>query len=150
MARVTKAQLEERIEDLESELKKYRNWLLKSEEKYNTLLNEREGQLTSLPAYQQMQSHVEQLELINKNLGEIIQQQRDKIEKLQLRADKAVIPHNARNAGRRPKNNILIQQQLDQITSLAAQGHTVNTICDKMSISRATFYRLKAHENDQE
>ncbi len=148
MARVTKAQLEERIEDLESELKKYRNWLLKSEEKYNTLLNEREGQLTSLPAYQQMQSHVEQLELINKNLGEIIQQQRDKIEKLQLQADKAVIPHNARNAGRKPKNNILIQQQLDQITSLAVQGYTVNTICDKMGISRATFYRLKAHEND--
>ncbi|MCX4299649.1 MAG: hypothetical protein OSJ73_21975 [Lachnospiraceae bacterium] len=38
MARITKAQLEERIKNLESELKKYRNWLLKSEEKYKTLL----------------------------------------------------------------------------------------------------------------
>lgn len=51
MAKVTKAQLEEHIKNLENELKQYKNWLMESESKYNDLLEMKDGALNNLPAY---------------------------------------------------------------------------------------------------
>ena len=64
MAKVTKAQLEEHIKNLENELKQYKNWLMESENKYNDLLEMKDEQLNNLPAYKQMKNHVERLEFL--------------------------------------------------------------------------------------
>lgn len=167
MARVTKAELETELKELKTELEKYRKWLFESEEKYNKLIDEKEILLEELPVYKQAMSRNNRLESINTENIKIIdklkqqradlQKQVSKLEKenSQLKEnikEKIIIndtPHNARGAGRKPKPNTLIQLQLNQITSLMNQGYTVNTICTKMNISKATYYRLLRSKNNR-
>lgn len=168
MARTTKADLEKRIIELEDQLSKYQQWLIDSEAKYNKLINEKEEQLESLPTYQQMKSHIERLELINKNNEASIAHKKETEKKLRNKIQEILAEtkqleeeneqlkesiknqtiindtmYNVRGAGRKPKSIEQIQEQLQQIQSLLAHGKKEKDICRQMNISRATYYRLK-------
>lgn len=75
----TKAALEAELEETRAKLKKYMQWLIESEEKYNKLVDEKETLLERLPAYIQMKSYVERLELINKANKETITRLENKL-----------------------------------------------------------------------
>lgn len=105
MAKVTKAQLEEHIKNLENELKQYKNWLMESENKYNDLLEMKDEQLNNLPAYKQMKNHVERLEFLNKEQqGTIEWLQHDNKHLKEYIDSRTLIEHNIRKAGRKPKS----------------------------------------------
>jgi len=161
MPRINKADLENKIVELERQLENYQQWLIDSEIKCNELIHNAEMHLDELPAYKQAMERNEQLELINEESLKSIDrlEQRNtalknrvrelKIENQQLKEsikNKTVISettHNARGAGRKPKDAVLTQQQLLQLDRLLQQGLKEKDICSEMQISRATYYRLK-------
>ena len=201
MPRITKADLEKRVAELERQLENCQQWLIDAENKCNEVINNAETHLENLPAYKQAMERNAQLELINaensksldrlrkkntdlrdrvrelkeenqklkesiknqtvindtleldklKQQNDDLQKQVDKLtnEKQQLKEsikNKTVINdtiHNARGAGRKPKDTALTQQQLLQLNELLQQGFKEKDICNTMQISRATYYRLK-------
>lgn len=168
MANITKAHLEKQIAELNEELNKYRQWLTESEKKYNELINEKELQFNKLPEYIQMKNEIEQQRVIINTKNDIIRSSenikeslwhdkevlQEKIEKLQeenmllkesiknqtVNNDNI---HNARNAGRKPKPEEKIQEQLQQLEKLLNDGKKEREIYLTMGVSRATYYRLK-------
>lgn len=144
MAKVTKAQLEEHIKNLENELKQYKNWLMESESKYNDLLEMKDGALNNLPAYKQMKNHVERLEFLNKEQqGTIEWLQRDNKHLKEYIDSRTLIEHNLRKAGRKPKSKEQLESELKNLEILLKEGKNERNICKTMKISRATYYRLK-------
>lgn len=146
MARITKADLENRIAELEQQLTNYQKWLMESEEKYNNLVEKKESQLESLPEYQQMKNRIEQLELIKKLNEDTIKHKdktekvlREKINKLQVENKEFKTIHNARGAGRKPMS----EEKVMQLENLVKQGQKKEEICKILGISRATYYRIK-------
>ena len=140
MARTTKADLENKITELNGQLDNYRKWLIESQDKYNELIDEREAQLEQLPAYQQIQKEVRLLEEIKKANEATIQHEkqienalRDKIQELleenrylkesiktQAIMNDAI--YNARGAGRKPKPIEKTQEQLQYLDKLLNNG----------------------------
>lgn len=144
MARITKAQLEEHIKNLENELKQYKNWLMESESKYNNLLEMKDEQLNNLPAYKQMKNYVERLEFLNKEQqGTIEWLQRDNKHLKEYIDSRMIIEHNIRKAGRKPKSKEQLESELKNLEILLKEGKDERNICKAMKISRATYYRLK-------
>lgn len=144
MAKVTKAQLEEHIKNLEDELKQYKNWLMESESKYNDLLEIKDEQLNKLPAYKQMKNYVEKLEFLNKEQqGTIEWLQRDNKHLKEYIDSRTCIEHNMRKAGRKPKSKEQLESELKNLEILLKEGKDERNICKTMKISRATYYRLK-------
>lgn len=144
MAKVTKAQLEEHIKNLENELKQYKNWLMESENKYNDLLEMKDGQLNNLPAYKQMKNHVERLEFLNKEQQSTIEWLQNDNKHLKEYIDsRTLIEHNTRKAGRKPKAKEQLESELENLEILLKEGKDERSICKTMKISRATYYRLK-------
>ncbi|WP_321781167.1 hypothetical protein [uncultured Alistipes sp.] len=144
MAKVTKAQLEEHIKNLENELKQYKNWLMESENKYNDLLEMKDEQLNNLPAYKQMKNHVERLEFLNKEQqGTIEWLQHDNKHLKEYIDSRTLIEHNIRKAGRKPKSKEQLESELKNLEILLKEGKDERSICKTMKISRATYYRLK-------
>ena len=144
MAKVTKAQLEEHIKNLENELKQYKNLLMESESKYNDLLEMKDGALNNLPAYKQMKNHVERLEFLNKEQqGTIEWLQRDNKHLKEYIDSRTLIEHNLRKAGRKPKSKEQLESELKNLEILLKEGKNERNICKTMKISRATYYRLK-------
>ena len=144
MAKVTKAQLEEHIKNLENELKQYKNWLMESESKYNDLLEIKDEQLNKLPAYKQMKNYVEKLEFLNKEQqGTIEWLQRDNKHLKEYIDSRTLIEHNLRKAGRKPKSKEQLESELKNLEILLKEGKDERNICKTMKISRATYYRLK-------
>ncbi len=97
----TKAALEAELEETRAKLKKYMQWLIESEEKYNKLVDEKETLLEGLPAYRQAMTRNENLEIINKANEETIARLKNKLaayeaENFQLREVTKNInePHN--------------------------------------------------------
>ena len=144
MAKVTKAQLEEHIKNLENELKQYKNWLMESENKYNDWLEMKDEQLNNLPAYKQMKNHVERLEFLNKEQqGTIEWLQHDNKHLKEYIDSRTLIEHNIRKAGRKPKSKEQLESELKNLEILLKEGKDERSICKTMKISRATYYRLK-------
>lgn len=160
MARTTKADLEKRIAELEEENKKLLNILNEDNQKYSELMEQKSSEFHKLPEYQQMKRDIAQLEEIKKANEATIQHKektesalRNKIQELlaeneQLKSAKneTIIngsTHNSRNAGRKPKSEDIIQQQIHKIESYLADGKTGKEISSLMNISERTFYRLK-------
>ncbi len=144
MAKVTKAQLEEHIKNLENELKQYKNWLMESENKYNDLLEMKDEQLNNLPAYKQMKNHVERLEFLNKEQqGTIEWLQHDNKHLKEYIDSRTLIEHNIRKAGRKPKSKEQLESELKNLEILLKEDKDERSICKTMKISRATYYRLK-------
>ena len=144
MAKVTKAQLEEHIKNLENELKQYKNWLMESESKYNDLLEMKDEQLNNLPAYKQMKNHVERLEFLNKEQqGTIEWLQHDNKHLKEYIDSRTLIERNTRKAGRKPKSKEQLESELKNLEILLKEGKNERNICKTMKISRATYYRLK-------
>ena len=144
MEKVTKAQLEEHIKNLENELKQYKNWLMESENKYNDLLEMKDEQLNNLPAYKQMKNHVERLEFLNKEQqGTIEWLQHDNKHLKEYIDSRTLIEHNIRKAGRKPKSKEQLESELKNLEILLKEGKDERSICKTMKISRATYYRLK-------
>lgn len=144
MAKVTKAQLEEHIKNLEDELKQYKNWLMESENKYNNLLEMKDEQLNNLPAYKQMKNHVERLEFLNKEQQDTIEWlQHDNKHLKEYIDSRILIEHNIRKAGRKPKSKEQLESELKNLKKLLEDGKDERNICRTMKISRATYYRLK-------
>lgn len=144
MAKVTKAQLEEHIKNLENELKQYKNWLMESENKYNDLLEMKDEQLNNLPAYKQMKNHVERLEFLNKEQQSTIEWLQNDNKHLKEYIDsRTLIEHNTRKAGRKPKSKEQLESELKNLEILLKEGKDERSICKTMKISRATYYRLK-------
>ena len=144
MAKVTRAQLEEHIKNLENELKQYKNWLMESENKYNDLLEMKDEQLNNLPAYKQMKNHVERLEFLNKEQqGTIEWLQHDNKHLKEYIDSRTLIEHNIRKAGRKPKSKEQLESELKNLEILLKEGKDERSICKTMKISRATYYRLK-------
>lgn len=144
MAKVTKAQLEEHIKNLENELKQYKNWLMESENKYNDLLEMKDEQLNNLPAYKQMKNHVERLEFLNKEQQSTIEWLQNDNKHLKEYIDsRTLIEHNTRKAGRKPKSKEQLESELKNLEILLKEGKNERSICKTMKISRATYYRLK-------
>lgn len=144
MAKVTKAQLEEHIKNLENELKQYKNWLMESEKKYNDLLEMKDEQLNNLPAYKQMKNHVERLEFLNKEQQSTIEWLQNDNKHLKEYIDsRTLIEHNTRKAGRKPKSKEQLESELKNLDILLKEGKNERSICKTMNISRATYYRLK-------
>ena len=144
MAKVTKAQLEEHIKNLENELKQYKNWLMESEKKYNDLLEMKDEQLNNLPAYKQMKNHVERLEFLNKEQQSTIEWLQNDNKHLKEYIDsRTLIEHNTRKAGRKPKSKEQLESELKNLDILLKEGKNERSICKTMKISRATYYRLK-------
>ena len=144
MAKVTKAQLEEHIKNLENELKQYKNWLMESENKYNDLLEMKDEQLNNLPAYKQMKNHVERLEFLNKEQqGTIEWLQHDNKHLKEYIDSRTLIEHNIRKAGRKPKSKEQLESELKNLEILLKESKDERSICKTMKISRATYYRLK-------
>ncbi|MCX4299647.1 MAG: hypothetical protein OSJ73_21965 [Lachnospiraceae bacterium] len=144
MAKVTKAQLEEHIKNLENELKQYKNWLMESENKYNDLLEMKDEQLNNLPAYKQMKNHVERLEFLNKEQQSTIEWLQNDNKHLKEYIDsRTLIEHNTRKAGRKPKSKEQLESELKNLDILLKEGKNERSICKTMKISRATYYRLK-------
>ena len=144
MAKVTKAQLEEHIKNLENELKQYKNWLMESENKYNDLLEMKDEQLNNLPAYKQMKNHVERLEFLNKEQqGTIEWLQHDNKHLKEYIDSRTLIEHNIRKAGRKPKSKEQLKSELKNLEILLKEDKDERSICKTMKISRATYYRLK-------
>lgn len=75
----TKAALEAELEETRAKLKKYMQWLMESEEKYNKLVDEKETLLEGLPAYRQAMTRNENLEIINKANKETITRLENKL-----------------------------------------------------------------------
>lgn len=143
----TKTALEAELEETKAELKKYRQWLMESEEKYNKLVDEKETQLEELPVYIQMKSHVERLGLINKANEETITRLENKLaayeaENSQLRETVKNI-NDSKKAGRKPKPPEKTEAQLKQLKALLNKGLKGKDICHEMRISESTLYRLK-------
>ena len=144
MAKVTKAQLEEHIKNLENELKQYKNCLMESENKYNDLLEMKDEQLNNLPAYKQMKNHVERLEFLNKEQqGTIEWLQHDNKHLKEYIDSRTLIEHNIRKAGRKPKSKEQLESELKNLEILLKEDKDERSICKTMKISRATYYRLK-------
>lgn len=165
MPRVTKAELENTVKELETQLEEQRNHYLdllnKEDERYNKLVNEKEGQFHSLPEYQRMQKEIEQLETQKKANEHYIDTKREENATLKNRIQELLVEneqlkesiknqvtindtiHNARGAGRKPKPIEKIQEQVQQIQSRLASGQKEKYICTQMKISRSTYYRLK-------
>jgi len=144
MARITKAQLEEHINNLENELEQYKNWLMESESKYNNLLEMKDEQLNNLPAYQQMKKHVERLEFINNEQQDTIKQLEHNNKSLkEYINNRTIIEHNMRKAGRKPKSKEQLESELKILEKLLEESRDERSICKIMKISRATYYRLK-------
>ena len=123
MAKVTKAQLEEHIKNLENELKQYKNWLMESENKYNDLLEMKDEQLNNLPAYKQMKNHVERLEFLNKEQqGTIEWLQHDNKHLKEYIDSRTLIEHNIRKAGRKPKSKEQLESELKNLEILLKEG----------------------------
>lgn len=82
MPRVTKLELENTVEELKKQLdeqkKHYLALLNKNDERYNKLVNEREGQFHLLPEYQQMKKEIEWLEIIKKSNEDTIKRKEEK------------------------------------------------------------------------
>lgn len=144
MAKITKAQLEERIKNLENELKQYKNWLMESESKYNDLLEMKDEKLNNLPAYKQMKNYVEKLEFLNKEQQATIEWLQHNNKHLKEYIDsRTLIEHNTRKAGRKPKSKEQLENELKNLEILLKEGKDEKNICKTMKISRATYYRLK-------
>ncbi len=159
MARITKADLETKISKLNDELANYRRWLSESENKYNKLADEKEAHLEELPVYQQMQKQIKLLEEIKKaneatiqhgkrtenalrnKIQELLAENRQLQESIKNQINDTV--HNARGAGRKPKPEEKIQEQLQYLDKLLNDGKKEKEICRFMQVSRATYYRLK-------
>lgn len=143
----TKASLEVELEETKAELKKYRQWLMESEEKYNKLVDEKETLLEGLPAYKQAMTRNKNLEIINKANEKTITRLKNKlaayeVENSQLRETVKNI-NDSKKAGRKPKSPEKIQKQLDQLKALLDKGLKGKDICHEMGISESTLYRLK-------
>lgn len=156
----TKADLEKQITELEEENRKLLNILDKDNQKYSKLMEQKSSEFHKLPEYQQMQRDIAQLEEIKKAneatikhkektesaLRNKIQELLTEIEQLNSAKNETLIngsTYNPRNAGRKPKSENVIQQQVCQINSYLADGRTGREISSLMGISERTFYRLK-------
>lgn len=161
MARITKAELEKKVEELEKQLADCQKWLMESENKYSQLAEVKEEEFKKLPLYENMEKAIERLEFVKSQNENTIRHKekteidlRNKIQELleenkQLKEsakNQTVINgsiHNARGAGRKPKPDDITRQQLCQIESYLADRKTGKEISALMGISERTFYRLK-------
>lgn len=143
----TKAALEAELEKTKAELKKYRQWLMESEERYNELVDEKEIQLEELPAYKQAITRNGNLEIINKANEETIARLENKLavyEAENSRLWETVKNINdSKKAGRKPKPPEKTESQLKQLKALLNKGLKGKDICHEMEISESTLYRLK-------
>ncbi len=162
MAKLTKIQLEEKLKETEQELKQYQKWLLESETKYNKIIEDKQLQFEKLPRYIEMTNQIKIMEdtleayksiietgkKTETNLRSTIQELVEENENLKeciknTNTINDTIIHNSRNAGRKPKSEKKIQEQLQQIKNLLNDGKKEKEIYTSMNISRATYYRLK-------
>ena len=158
-----KAQLEEELKKKNQEIDFYQQELRDSEMRYNQLLNEKELQFKALPVYMQMAEKIELLERSKALDQKKITRLQEKVQELQtllctleekykqlqesVKNSSAIFDtvHNARNAGRKPKPEEKIQQQIQQLEKLLKEGKKEKAIYTEMGISRSTYYRLKKY-----
>lgn len=160
MARTTKADLEKKVQELEAKVSQYLTMLTEQDMKYNELLEHKNLEFEQLPEYRQMQQVIERLEWIKKaneatirHKEETERKLRNKIQELleennQLKdsaKNQAIINgSNARGAGRKPKSEDIIQQQIYELETYLSDNKTGKEISALMGISERTFYRLKS------
>lgn len=89
MARITKADLEKQVQELEAQLKEqkshYLDLLDKDNDRYIKLVEEKEGEFKSLPLYQDMVGQIDQLEKQTKADNHFINTQREENSRLKNR-----------------------------------------------------------------
>lgn len=143
----TKAALEAELEETRAKLKKYMQWLMESEEKYNKLVDEKETLLEGLPAYRQAMNRNENLEIINKANEETIARLEDKLAAYEAENSRLWETvkniNDSKKAGRKPKPPEKTESQLKQLKALLNKGLKGKDICHEMEISESTLYRLK-------
>lgn len=158
MARTTKADLEKKVQELETQLKEqkrhYLDLLNKDNDRYIKLVEEKEGEFKSLPLYQQMINQIDQLEKQTKADNHFINTQKEKNSRLKNRIKELAteneeikanlnrtneVVHNARGAGRKPMS----KEKVMQLDTLVKQGTKMEEVCKTLGISRATYYRIK-------
>lgn len=156
----TKADLEKENAELKEAYKKLLNVLDEDNQKYSELVEQKTSEFHKLPEYKQMKRDIAQLEEIKKanevtiqhkektesTLRNKIQELLTEIEQLNSAKNKTLIngsTYNPRNAGRKPKSENVIQQQVCHINAYLADGRTGREISSLMGISERTFYRLK-------
>ena len=158
---MTKKELEARVEELETKVRHYLNMLDEENQKYYELMEQKSFEFYKLPEYQQMKREIEQLKEEKRLHESIIERNKETEMKLrnkiqELLADNKQLkdtgkddnisddsPRNERGAGRKPKSEDIIRQQINQIESYLAEGKKAKDITSLMNISERTYYRLK-------
>ncbi len=161
----TKADMEKQIKGLEEQLRKYQEWMMESEGKYNQLLEQKELQFQELPIYLQMKREIEFLEAERKMHKSTVRKRderesalRGKIQEL-LKENEGLKESiksindtvgGTKKAGRKPKSEEAIQGQLKELVTLLDEGKKEQEICAAMKVSRATYFRLKRMLKEKE
>lgn len=151
MARETKEQMRERLENEIKELKAQRNQAWEENQDLERKLYDREDQIEEqfkqTTLYKQMIKEIEQLKTINamnertiKNFETDKTKLIERLEKLQkLINEQPKVVHNARGAGRKNKFN---STEIEEIKAMYADGKSMRAIAKEKNCSSALVCKL--------